>query len=192
MYKCRKHKLSYMCNLYDVVNAFYLVRHTDLQGFYNKCCHPMGSIILESIVENNIAFVRGSDGKMLMSPASGVGPGLTEATNMFNHVYHTHVLPRYIDLTKHVTNMIQVEVDEGKFVNTSHNVFVDDLMLTFATYDSPTLGSMSVAMSDALDEAFHLSGLVQNRTKKVSLASTSGPQARSCLRSLQQQKHNIL
>ena len=79
----------------------------------------------------------------------------------------------------------------SKFVNTSHTVFVDDLMSTSATYDSPTLGSMSATMSEALDEAFLPHGLVQNRTKKVSLANTFGPQARTCLRDLHQQAHNI-
>ena len=50
---------------------------------------------------------------------------------MFQYINHTHVLLKYIELTKHVTNMLQVEVDENKFVNTTHTVFVDDLMSTF-------------------------------------------------------------
>ena len=87
-HKCMKYKLSYVTSFYDSSTAFYCCSHDSVEDYRCDTHGELGRNSLNQVVGNNITIRRTAEGLVLLSPATGVAPGLHNATNMFNHSYN--------------------------------------------------------------------------------------------------------
>lgn len=70
--------------IYDVSNAFYTIDRNKLDQWVEQVDQGLERMATKQVVENATAIVEGTDGTTILSLGSGVPPGLSSATNMFN------------------------------------------------------------------------------------------------------------
>ena len=157
-HKCITNKVSYTTSFYDSSNAFYCCEHSSVQGYRDEITSELGRNALEQIVENNITVCRTPEGITLLSPKTGVAPGLHNATNMFNYSYND-ALQEYYANTKEATSLLNVENPvKGDLISAAHSSFVDDVCSTAASFDHQLLTGIATAMSDQLTKSFEKRG----------------------------------
>ena len=86
-----------MCTrFFDVVNAFYTVNKYSIDDWHDNIGFAWGPQTSRIMIDNAMTMVNCADGDMLLSLGSGVTPGLTNATNIFNY-YYAVVIEKYIE-----------------------------------------------------------------------------------------------
>ena len=87
-HKCTQHNYSYVTSFHDSSNAFHGCQHDSIEDYRQETQGELGKHAINQVVCNNITICKTSGGVVLLSPATGVAPGLHHATNMFNHSYN--------------------------------------------------------------------------------------------------------
>ena len=85
--KCAEYGLSSITKLYDVRNAFYGVAHDDMEEWYEETADPFARVAYQQIVEHQLTLLPCADSFLLVSSGSGVPPGFTASTSIFNRTY---------------------------------------------------------------------------------------------------------
>ena len=91
--------VSHMSQLLDLTNAYYCPEFNLLDEHFECFKHTennFGKIAYNSVVENDIAIIPCSDGTHMLNAGTGVMPGLSEATRIFNWAY-SKPLGNFID-----------------------------------------------------------------------------------------------
>ena len=86
-HKCVSNKVSYLSRFYDSSNAFYCCKRSDIVDFQNDSVDGFAAAAIDQVIDNCIAVCQASNGVTLLSPATGVAPGLHSSTKFLNHVY---------------------------------------------------------------------------------------------------------
>ena len=109
-----------------------------------------------------------------MLPATGVAPGLHNATNMFNHSYDKALQKYSEDCADDTSMMTVISPLDGTRVNMAHSSFVDDVCSTAASYDKTQMSKLAQNMSNKLTASFVRRGFRQTAGKATMVAKTFG------------------
>ena len=124
------------------------------------------------------------EGIALLTPKTGVAPGLHNATNMFNHSYD-QALQEYYKKTAQQTSLLNVTSPvNNALINVAHSSFVDDVCSTSATCDNSQMCSAAKTMSNALTQSFQPRGYKQNESKATMVAKAFGQGAHARMHEL--------
>lgn len=130
---------------FDANNAFYTIDRAKLTTWIEGTKQDRYSFVqnaIQQIVENSTAIVEGADDTLIISPSSGVPPGLCSGTAMFNCVYQ-QALSKDYDEIKHLTNMVNATRPiSGNLLNMAFTSFVDDLCTTVDSNECTQISSM--------------------------------------------------
>ena len=185
---CKRMGWSALTRFFDVANAFYCVRHEEVLQRFESCDEPY-RLFFQQVTENCLTAVECQDGLAVAAPSSGVPPGLTCATKLFNACYDVP-LQQYYKSIRHATKLLDVVGLEGnEIINSSSTSFVDDLATTVVGERSPhELGEYVQRINTQRNHAIQTHGLKQNTTKAQSIACCRGVGSRNALRQLAQNR----
>ena len=152
MHRCSASGISHMVRLFDLTNAFYCPTHAKMQELYKNSTRTE-RYVFEQIIENQIAIVSCSDGEVMLSPATGVPPGLSVATTLFNWAYSSP-LRTFMNKVEEDIDIMRVFSPVSKtWLNTSLTSFVDDVAVTIATADHKDMPHVCSRVLQSFDEA---------------------------------------
>ena len=173
---------------FDMRNAFYCFPHQNINKAFSKCRDPFRKY-LDQVVSNTMSIVKCQDSTLILHHATGVAPGLTCATDVFNRCYEDRLTEYYTGIEQHtkllsVKSVVFDEHGQQKTLDPSSTSFVDDLATTIVCKDSKTLHQSFQSIDTKLDTCISTAGLVQNKTKAQSIAQCRGVGAHAAYKKL--------
>ena len=135
---------------------------------------------IEQIIDNCIAIVACQDGVAVLHTQSGIPPGLTCATQVFNKVYE-EALTKYTEAIAETTCLLHVKsVDPANTQTQSAatSTFVDDIATTYVSPMPNGLNDAALLGTLELDHAILQIDMKQNLEKAQSIAQCRGKGAR--------------
>eukprot|EP00971_Amphidinium_carterae_P042506 835517-Amphidinium_carterae.2 len=174
-YRCRKARLCSVLCLYDVSNAFPSMSRASLAKVVAKCKHPIKRSMLHQHHACAICMLPCDDETIFFCPASGIFPGSSVATNMFNEAIWDDVVDPWLADTSHLCpDLICPSVVTDLPIDVGTTLFVDDISRRIV---STNLNEIEV-IADEVDANLKLHSqkvnLHTNDSKKATLLSLAG------------------
>ena len=189
MHRAHKCGVNVLTQLYDLTNAFYCVEFEMLEEFFDlfSSTHKsFGKIAFSDIIQNNISIVPCSDGVNLLSAGTGVMPGLSEATRLFNFAY-SKPLNKFLDVAQNqmwLTNVLSPV--SKKWIQAGMTAFVDDVATSLCTFSHQDMPKVAKQTLKLFDQSITPAGFKQNMTKANSLLLLHGEGSRTTFNLMKQ------
>ena len=185
MFRCSMSGMSHLSQMFDLTNAFYCPNHESLHEYhkyFSNTINRTGEQVYHDVLENNISVIQCSDGYALLNPESGVAPGLSEATRIFNWAYERPIC-KFLDEAKEELDLMSAFSPVTKtWVNTALTSFVDDVCVSLVTRSHHQMPRVAENMLSKFDASIAPFGFKQNLSKACTLLRLHGVGSRTTMK----------